>query len=214
MPKKTSAATQEFVTIKDIRDGVIILKGGQLCSILLASSVNFALKSTDEQEAILQQFQTFINTLDFSLQIYVQSRRLNIEPYLQILATREANQDNDLMRVQLREYIEFIRTFNAEVDIMSKNFYVVVPYSPTPVNITRGITSLFTGSTKATNTLPAEQQFEENRTQLEQRVALVTSGLSSAGVRTVQLKEADLVELFYHIYNPMDAVGNAPTRTN
>lgn len=211
MPK-TSAASQDFVAIKDIRDGVVVLKSGQLCSILLASSVNFALKSTDEQQAILQQFQSFINTLDFSLQIYVQSRRLNIEPYLALLATRETAQDNDLMRIQLREYIEFIRTFTAEVDVMSKNFFVVVPYSPAPINLQKGITSLFAGGqTRATS--PIDQQFEEHRIQLEQRVALVVEGLSGAGVRSITLKTDDLVELFYHIYNPSDPTGAAPSLT-
>lgn len=209
MPK-TSAASQDFVAIKDIRDGVVVLKSGQLCSILLASSVNFALKSTDEQQAILQQFQSFINTLDFSLQIYVQSRRLNIEPYLALLATREAAQDNDLMRIQLREYIEFIRTFTAEVDVMSKNFFVVVPYSPAPINLQKGITSLF-GSKEGRSASPIDQQFEEHRIQLEQRVALVVEGLSGAGVRSITLKTDDLVELFYHIYNPSDPTGAAPS---
>ena len=207
----TSATTQDFVNIKDIRDGVVLLKGGQMCSILLASSVNFALKSTDEQQAILQQFQTFLNTLDFSLQIYVQSRRLNIDPYLQLLATREASQDNDLMRIQLREYIEFIRTFTTEVDIMEKNFYVVVPYSPAPVNLTKGITSMFMGSPKTVK-LPGDQQFEEHRIQLDQRLSLVQDGLGGVGVRTVQLKTDDLVELFYHIYNPTDRTGSAPSK--
>ncbi len=209
MPK-TSAATQEFVSIKDIKDDVVILKTGQYCSILLASSVNFALKSTDEQQAILQQFQTLLNTLDFSLQFYVQSRRLNIEPYLEVLKTREINQDNDLMRIQLREYIDFIRSFTEEVDVMSKNFYVVVPYSPAPINVTKGITSLFSGSPQKT-TNSADQRFEEHRIQLEQRVSLVTEGLGSIGVRTVPLRTDDLVELFYHAYNPTDPTGAAPS---
>jgi type IV secretory pathway VirB4 component len=209
MPK-TSTASQSFVAIKDIKDGVVILKSGQFCSVLLASSVNFALKSTDEQQAILQQFQSFINTLDFSLQIYIQSRRLNIEPYLALLATREKEQDNDLMRIQLREYIDFIRTFTTEVDVMSKNFFVVVPYSPSPINIGKGLTSLFTGSSRKV-AVPMDQQFEEHRIQLEQRVALVVEGLSGAGVRTITLKTDDLVELFYHVYNPSDPTGAAPT---
>ncbi len=208
MPKST-AATQQFVGIRDIKDGIVILKSGQMCTILLASSVNFALKSIDEQQAILQQFQTFLNTLDFSLQIYIQSRRLNIEPYIELLKTREAHQDNDLMRIQLREYIEFIQTFTNEVDIMSKNFFVVVPYSPIPVNITKGITSLFSTAPK-TNT-PTEMRFEEQRTQLEQRVAVVEQGLGRVGVRTTPLKNDDLVELFYHTYNPIDPAGSAPT---
>ncbi len=206
MPKATPAS-QDFVAIRDIKDDVVILKSGQMCSVLLASSVNFALKSQDEQQAILQQFQTFLNTLDFSLQIYVQSRRLNIEPYLALLATRESAQDNDLMRIQLREYMEFIRTFTREVDVMSKNFFVVVPYTPSPINLTKGLTSLFTPGNKA---VPSDVRFEEQRIQLEQRVAVVEQGLSRVGVRTIPLKTEDLVELYYHIYNPTDPTGAAP----
>ena len=206
MPKATPAS-QDFVAIRDIKDGVVILKNGQMCSVLLASSVNFALKSADEQQAILQQFQTFLNTLDFSLQIYVQSRRLNIEPYLALLATREPLQDNDLMRIQLREYMEFIRTFTREVDVMSKNFFVIVPYTPSAINLTKGITSLFSPGAKA---VPSDVRFEEQRIQLEQRVAVVEQGLSRVGVRTIPLKTEDLVELYYHIYNPTDPTGAAP----
>jgi len=209
---KTSAASQDFVTVKDIKDNVVILKSGQLCSVLLASSINFALKSTDEQEAILQQFQTFLNTLDFSLQIYVQSRRLNIEPYLKLLQTREEVQDNDLMRIQLREYIEFIRTFTSEVDIMAKNFYVIVPYTPAPINLSKGITAIFGGSGGGSKQLPADRQFEEQRVQLEQRVSVVEQGLSGMGVRSVQLQTDDLVELFYHLYNPTEGESSAPLR--
>jgi hypothetical protein len=210
MPKATPA-TQDFVAVKDIKEGVVILKNGQMCSVLLASSINFALKSSDEQQAILIQFQRFINTLDFSLQIYIQSRRLNIEPYLEILATREPAQDNDLMRIQLREYIEFIRTFTREVDVMSKNFFVVVPYTPTPINISKGITSLFSSGKKGT---PTDLRFEEQRIQLEQRVSIVEQGLNGVGVRTIALGSEDLVELFYHIYNPTDPTGAAPIFNN
>lgn len=209
----TNAATQDFVSIRDIRDNVVIQKNGQMCMIMLASSINFALKSLDEQQAILQQFQQFLNTLDFSLQIYVQSRRLNIEPYLELLSTLDAKQDNDLMKVQLREYIEFIRTFTEDVDVMSKSFFVVIPYSPSKVNITKGITNLFTPGAK-NNVLPTENRFEEHRVQLEQRVGMVTEGLARVGVRTITLQKDDLVELFYHLYNPSDPTGNAPLVDN
>lgn len=211
MPKATPAS-QDFVAIRDIKDGVVILKNGQMCSVLLASSVNFALKSSDEQQAILHQFQSFINTIDFSLQIYIQSRRLNIEPYLELLATRESAQDNDLMRIQLREYMEFIRTFTNEVDVMSKSFFVVVPYTPSAINITKGITSLFSASQK--KAIPTEMRFEEQRLQLEQRVAVVEQGLSRVGVRTIALGTEDLVEFYYHIYNPTDPTGAAPVFNN
>jgi hypothetical protein len=212
MPK-TQATTQDFVTIRDIKENVVIQKNGQMSMVVLASSVNFALKSTEEQQAILLQFQQFLNTLDFTLQVYVQSRRLNIEPYLSLLSDLEGSQNNDLMRIQLREYMEFIRTFTTDVDVMSKNFFVVIPYSPTKLNFTKGVTSLFSQNNNQNN-LPTSTQFEEHRIQLEQRVGMVTEGLARVGVRTITLQKDDLVELYYHLYNPGDPEGSAPLVDN
>ncbi|MEN9920273.1 MAG: hypothetical protein RL538_166 [Candidatus Parcubacteria bacterium] len=200
------ARTQDFVSVKDIKDNVVIQKNGQLVMVLLASSINFALKSFDEQQAILQQFQSFLNTLDFSLQIHMQSRKLNIEPYLDVLAGLEDKQDNDLMRIQLKEYIAFIRSFTVDVEVMSKSFFVVVPYTP-GVSIGKGIS--FLPGKRGGNTL-SENSFEEHRNQLEQRAALVSEGLARIGVRTIVLGKDELVELFYHIYNPGDPTGAAP----
>jgi len=206
MPVKN--ATQQFVPIRDIRDGVVILKNGQMCMLLLASSINFAFKSLEEQEAILSQFQAFLNTLDFSLQIYIQSRRLDIRPYLEILKERESIQHNDLMRIQLREYIDFIRSFTTEVDIMAKSFFVVVPYTPTIADVKSGISGLFP-TQKSKSTPINEAKFAEDRTQLEQRVSIVEQGLGRLGVRTIPLGTDELIELYYHIFNPED-MSNAP----
>lgn len=208
MPK-TNAATQQFVPVRDIKENVVIKKDGEMVMVILASSINFALKSYDEQRAILLQFQNFLNTLDFSLQIYVQSRKLNIEPYLGILGGLEGNQDNDLMRIQLREYIEFIRTFTNDVDVMSKSFFIVVPYSPLKLNMTNSVGKFF-GSSGSSAGQTSEQEFEEHRLQLEQRVAMVVQGLAGVGVRTMTLQKDELVELFYHLYNPGDTTGSAP----
>ena len=144
----------------------------------------------------------FLNTLDFSLQISVQSRRLNIEPYLELLHTKEAGQDNDLMRIQLREYIEFIRTFTTEVDIMAKSFFVVVPYSPAGVDVERGLSSLLSSGKidQTTN----DERFMEHRSQLEQRISVVEQGLARIGVRSIPLGTDEIIELFYHLFNPGD----------
>lgn len=205
MASKTTA-TQDFVPVKDVRDNVVIMKDGRMCMILLASSINFALKSTDEQHAILSQFQSFLNTLDFSLQFYIQSRRLDIQPYLDKLIEREPLQDNDLMRIQLREYMDFIRTFTTEVNVMSKNFFVVIPYTPTEINLKADIGSLF----RRTQARLGDEKFQEHRLQLEQRATLVEQGLNRIGVRTIALASEELVELYYHIFNPGDVTGNAP----
>lgn len=198
--------TQRFVPIKDVRDNVVIQKDGRMTMILLASSINFALKSYDEQRAVLQQFQNFLNTVDFTLQIYMQSRRLNIKPYLELLGSLEGKQDNDLMRIQLREYISFIDSFTSEVDVMSKNFFVAISYLPGSDNLAKGISGLFSGSTKTVT----DREFELERTQLEQRASLVSDGLARVGVKTIALGKDELVELFYHIYNPGDPTGSAP----
>lgn len=203
-------ATQQFVPIRDIRDGVVILKNGQMCMVLLASSINFAFKSLEEQEGILSQFQAFLNTLDFSLQIYVQSRRLDIRPYIALLKEREGEQDNDLMRIQLREYIEFISSFTKEVDIMAKNFFVVVPYTPAMGDVKSGLSSMF-GSGKATKAEITEEKFVQDRAQLEQRIGIVEQGLGRLGVRSVPLGTDELVELYYHLFNPED-LSSAPQR--
>lgn len=205
----TQDATQHFVPIKDIHDDVVILNDGQMCMVLLASSINFALKSADEQQAILSQFQAFLNSTDFSMQIYIQSRRLDIRPYLEILKGREALQDNDLMRVQLKEYMEFIQTFTSEVDIMTKNFFVVIPYTPFGIEV-KGLSKFLKPlSTSKKGPERNPDKFFEDRTQLEQRVSIVEQGLSRIGIRTAPLGTEELVELFYHIFNPED-MSNAP----
>ncbi len=210
MAQQKQKTTQEFVPIRDIKQNVVIMKDGRMCSILLASSINFALKSLDEQRAILGQFQTFLNTLDFSIQFYIQSRRLDIEPYLDQLRAREPQQDNDLMRIQLREYIDFIKSFVSEVDVMSKNFFIVIPYSPRGVelqNVSSGLSSVL-GNKKTPQ--QDDASFEEHRLQLEQRASLVEQGLNRIGVRTIALEDEALVELYYHIFNPADISGSAP----
>ena len=198
MPTKN--ATQQLVPITDIHDDVVVMKDGQMCMVLLATSINFALKSTDEQQAILSQFQAFLNSLDFSLQIYAQSRRLDIRPYLEVLKGREPHQDNDLMKIQLREYIEFIRTFTEQVDIMTKNFFVVVPYTPVGVNV-GGVSNILK---RSKNTEEEKDKFFEHRVQLEQRVSVVEQGLARIGIRTAPLDTDKLIELYYHIFNPED----------
>jgi hypothetical protein len=200
----SAKATQDFVPIKEIRDGVVILKDGSMRSILLASSLNFALKSADEQQAILMQFQDFLNSLDFSTQIFIESRRLDIRPYMAFLEQRYKEQTIDLMKLQTREYIEFIKNFTESVSIMTKSFFVVVPYMP-PVmtGAGSGLNILKREKkTTATKILDATAQFEENRSQLDQRISVVEQGLVRCGIRVIKLGSEEMVELFYKLFNP------------
>lgn len=195
-------ATQEFVPIEEVHDGVIVMKGGGMRAILLASSLNFSLKSDDERTAILLQFQDFLNSLDFSVQIFVESRRLDIRPYLALLENQKKNQTNSLMKIQIQEYIEFVRSFTEQTNIMKKSFYVVIPFSPA-IFKTRGAMLSNLLPTKKSETSEAKTaNFEENRTQLEQRLSVVEQGLMRCGIRVARLGTEAIVELFYKIFNP------------
>lgn len=202
-------ASQEFVPISDIKDGIVTLKDGSLRAILMASSLNFSLKSDDERTAILYQFQDFLNSLDFSVQISIQSRKLDIRPYVALLEETEKNQVNDLMKIQVQEYIGFIKNFTESHNIMTKHFFIIVPYSPATLqgkSTVSGITGIF-GKKKSVDDqkISDQERFEEHRTQLEQRLAVVEQGLVRSGIRVAQLGTEEIVELFYKIFNPGDA---------
>lgn len=203
-------ATQEFVPIKEIRNGMIVLKDGSLRAVVMASSINFALKSPDEQMAIIYQFQSFLNTLDFQVQIYIQSRRLDIKPYLALLKEREALQTNELLRVQTREYIQFIKQFTDTTNIMSKNFFIVVPYQGAIISTKSG-GGLFGGKkgNEAEEEARRNETLDELITQLDQRLQVVEQGIARTGVRTVRLGSEELTELYYKLFNPGEITNTA-----
>lgn len=209
MQTVNSKSTQDFVPIQEIRDGVAILKDGSMRAILLASSLNFALKSADEQSSIIYQFQNFLNALDFSVQIMVQSKKLDIRPYIALLENRFKEQETELMKVQTREYIEFIKSFVENTNIMTKSFFVIVPYSPALMNVGNNpISRLIGGAKKDSSGKSADfmnnEAFEEHRSQLEQRVGVVSQELRRCDIRIIQLGTEEVVELFYKIFNPGD----------
>lgn len=199
--KVASRSTQEFVPISEVRDGIVVLKDGSMRAILLASSINFALKSEDEQTAFIIQFQNFLNSLDFTAQIFVQSRMLDIRPYLSTLEASYKNQMDDLMRVQIREYIQFIKSFTEAANIMTKNFFIVVPYTPSTISTGKGVSGLLSFGKKK-NALDEGRSFEEKVSQLEQRISIVQQGLVRTGVRTVLLGTEEAIELLYKLFNP------------
>lgn len=200
MTTKPAGATQQFVPVKEIRNGTIILKDGGYRSVLICSSINFGLKSADEQHAITLGFQNFLNTLDFSIQIVINSRRMDLRPYLALLEEKAPEQKTELMRIQLHEYVEFVRSFTDQANIMTKSFYIVVPFAP---HVSAADTvSFFRRENASAKSAAAETSFEEDRAQLEQRTSLVVGGLSGTGVRAVQLGTEEVIELLYRSFNP------------
>ena len=178
--------SQDFVPIEDIKEGVVILKNGEYRSVIIASSLNLALKAEDEQLAIISGFQSFLNSLDFNIEIYIQSRRFDITPYIKSLNESLNKAENDLLRLQISEYMEFIQRFVGEHNIMTKRFFLVIPYIPSVLSSMNDKGDMFL----------------RNREQLSERVSVVTQGLSRFGVKSSQLDDNELAEMYYGIFNP------------
>lgn len=201
--KKEAASTQAYLNIQEVKDGVIMLKDGSLRAVLMTSAVNFALKSGSEQDAIIYAYQRFLNSLTFPVQILVQSRRIDLDYYLEKLTKRAEGQDVELVKLQILEYTEFIKRLISVTNIMDKRFFIVVPFYPPTVEANNAVTKLFsTPGGKKTDPKKSEEQFEQYKVQLMQRVEAIASGLGGIGVRAVTLNSEELVELFYGVYNP------------
>jgi len=185
--------TQQFLEIEKIKEGVIILKDKSLRGVLMTSSINFALKSEDEQTAIIYQFQDFLNSLDFSIQIVIQSRKLNITGYLDKLKKLEEGQKDELLKIQTSEYRAFIQKIISGGTIMSKNFFVIVPFTAITIPGVREKGSA------------AEEQFRRNKAQLWQRMEFIAMGLRRCGLQTASLTTVELIELFWALYHPEQA---------
>ena len=192
-----NTSTQDFLEFDQIREGVIILKNKGLRSVLMVSSLNFALKSNDEQAAILFQFQNFLNSLDFPCQIIIHSRRINITGYLDKLADLEKKEENELLQIQIADYRDFIEKIMKGGSIMQKTFYVVVPFS---FMETKG-----TSKGKMPTAALTEDQFQRAKSQLMQRVEFVVLGLKACSLQAVPLNTMEVAELFWALHHPLEA---------
>jgi len=202
---KSEFSTQEFLAFSEVHDGVVITKTGELRIILMATSINFSLKSEQEQTAIIYAYQNFLNSLSFPIQILMQSRRLDLSKYLKTLKATADKQTNELLRGQTIDYHNYVERLVKVANIMDKKFYVVISYFP-------GVTSqikkpgIFGGSDKNSSSIQiTPEQFANYRQELNQRAQVIQSGLGSIGVRSAELNTQQVVELLYGIYNPEEA---------
>jgi len=193
--------SQQFMPVEQIREGVMVMKDKSLKGVLLVSSLNFALKSEEEQMAIIYQFQNFLNSLDFSCQIIVNSRKVNITGYIDKIKGLEEKQKNELLKIQTSEYRAFIEEIVSNGSIMSKNFYVVVPYFPMTElpNITTSQAS------PADKTNLTEKKFQSGKYQLWQRMEYVSLGIRRCGLKSAPLASEELIEMLWGLHHPKQA---------
>lgn len=201
---KSSQSTQQFVDIQDIKNGIVTLKSGAMRRVLMVSGINFELKSEEEKNITLATYQNFLNSLDFSLQILIHSRKLNIKGYLAKLNDKKEEENNELIKEQISEYVQFVKSFVDANEIMSKTFFVIVPYDS--ISLGSSTNKLFSGIPFLGGSKKSQREedksTEEKVIQLDQRTEQVISGLGTIGLRAVPLNDEELIELFFNLYNP------------
>lgn len=197
-------STQQFIDVEGIKDGIVQLKGGGIRAVVMVAGINFELKSEEEQNIIISAYQDFLNSLDFSVQIVIHSRKINIDGYLKKMQGRREQEESELLRNQIDEYIEYIKSFVKENEIMTKTFFVVIPYDAGGTqSVKSGLMGFFGGSKGNKSAKQAKEEgFEQQVIQLRQRIDQVLSGLERIGLRAVVLNDDELTELYYNLYNP------------
>jgi len=201
--KQASASpTQQFVDVIEVKEDVMVLKSGALRSVLAVSAINYDLKSSDEQDAIISQYQNFLNSIDFPLQILIKSRKLNIDNYLEFITSKEKQQPNELLRLQISEYKAFIQQMVSMSNIVDKVFYIIVPFSPIENKESGFLANLSNMLNPKKGIIEKNEAFETYRNQLLQRVDHIIAGLSGIGLRIKPLQTQELIELLYSSYNP------------
>lgn len=201
-------STTDLVPLKDIKDNLVFLKNGTLRSVIDVSAVNFDLRSSEEQIALLQQFQNFLNSVDFPIQIVVHSRRYDIGKYLEVVKTATDALTNDMLRIQGEEYSRYIQELSSLANIMTKKFYIVIPLQIKTQAQSKGIMETLRvtfAKKKAGPTVtvgPTEEEMLAWRTQLAQRADLISGGLLGMGLKSKLLEQQELVTLFTELYSP------------
>ncbi len=201
--KSTLPSSQVHLPISEIKDGIVVLKNGAMRKIYMVSSINFALKSEDEQQALISGYVSFLNMLKFPIQIVAQSRKLMIKPYLEKLKVKEEEQQNDLLRVQIADYRSFIRELVDIGQIMTKRFYVVVPFEQSSSKKSKGFFSRLTEVISPSAAIRLkEERFQKQKKEIDMRARQVSSGLEGMGLKVVPLDTQTVIEIFYSSYNP------------
>ncbi|MFA5076193.1 MAG: hypothetical protein WC480_02130 [Patescibacteria group bacterium] len=199
---KSTPSTKKYVPIAEVRNDCVVLKDGTLRAVVMVASINFALKSSDEQQAIVTAYMSFLNSIDFPIQIVIQSRRFDIDDYLDRLKKFEKEQINELLKMQIKDYRNFVAELVKIGDIMTKKFYIVVPYNPLS-DKQRGFWSRLLELFTPTSLIKlGEERFNQRRRDLYQRVSHVIGGLNSMGLQATPLDTQSLIELYYNSYNP------------
>ncbi len=202
--QKEHNAMQEYLHIAEIKDSTVVLKDGSLRAVMAVSSINFDLKSTEEQEAIIFAFQRFLNSIDFPVQIVVSSRKYDISGYLKMLEDESYVEKNALLKNQIIDYTEFISGLVEEASVTSKYFYITIPFYVVSVEKGGILKKISSAINPRKAVFHKRELFETSKNQLFQRVGEIRELLGGMGLKVAMLSTQELIELYYNYYNPSE----------
>lgn len=179
---KTKTSSRQQIAIKGVRDGILMLPNNQYRAVLEVSSLNFELKSEEEQDAIIDTYESFLNSVGSSLQILIRTREIDMDKYLEELNERLHGETEKVYKQQLKNYDEFIRSLITTNKILTRHFYLIVPYTAT-----------------------SKSDFELVQEQLNLKLDIVAKGMTRLGMHTKELSSLEVLDLFYSFYNPVQA---------
>jgi hypothetical protein len=179
---KNKTSSRQQINIKGVQDGILLLPNNQYRMVLEVSPVNFELRSEDEQDAIIDTYESFLNSVGVSLQILIRTRAIDMDKYLEDLDVQLSQETVPIYKEQLENYGEFIKSLVTTNKILTRHFYVVVPYSA-----------------------PNKSDFELIKEQINLSTDIVAKGLARLGIQTRELSSLELLDLFYSFYSPKQA---------
>ncbi len=192
--------TRDFIPIEKIKNNSVILKDGSVAVILQTSAVNFDLLSEQEQLAIIGSFAALLNSLSFSIQILIRSKKLDISHYLNTLKEAERKQHNPLLQLMMQHYRAFVAAIIRDNEVLDKQFFVILAVSPIEL-----------GVVKSSET---EKSLEKALTILNPRVDHILKQLSRIGLKSDKLDDERLIRLFYDIYNDEEKISLSDIQAN
>lgn len=202
---KSTPSTQKFLDIAEIREDVVLMNDGTMRAVMLVSSINFALKAETEQQALVSAYMDFLNSFAYPFQIIIQSRKLNLDKYLGKLLTLEKDQKNELLKAQMGAYRAYVKELIDIGDIMTKKFYVILPFSPYAAKKKNFFIKLKEVFTPGSVIKVSKKNFVDYKRELDIRVGQVLGSLNTMGLNAIRLDTQSLIEVYYNAYNPVSS---------
>ena len=209
----------KFMEFDEVTDNMIIRKNRQqYVMVIQCKGINYDLLSEDEKNAVEAGFVEFLNTLRFPVQLYIQTRTLNLSEILNEYDKRIEDINSQIIKINsqiqmaqargnleavnrlqfekkrkenILEYGESIEEYTAKIS-ESRNILQQKTYI---------VISYFTSEYGDVSTYSKEEINDIAFTELYTRAQTLIRALSSAEVSGKVLNSEEIAELLYVAYN-------------